>query len=555
MTTASTKRLEVDRAELRELVLQTRQRNLSDTEFETLQAATETLLWLSDQLKQRSQRLYRMLFGPSSEKTSAVLGEQAERAEGGQPESSTESDDATNSDDAPAGTDTERAERKKRKGHGRRPANEYRGADKICVSHESLAPGQRCPKCGKGKLYRQSIPAVLVRVTGRAPLGATVYECERLRCNLCGDVFTARAPTDAGEHKYDESAAAMIALLRHGSGMPHYRLSKLQHSLGIPLPASTQWQVIDRAASALEPVFDELIRQAAQGEVVHNDDTTMPVLALTGKRRASEAPEDDPSDRTGMFTTGIVSRLDGRHITLFFTGRQHAGENMTDVLARRSAEHDAPILMCDGLERNLPKELKTILGNCLSHGRRHFVDVVENFPDECRHVLEELGKVFRNEAYCRKQQLFDDERLAWHQEHSAPIMEKLKKWFEEKLKQREVEPNSGLGQAFNYMLKRWDPFTLFLRKPGAPLENNICERALKRAIVHRKNSLFYRSLRGARVGDVFMSLIHTAAECGADPFDYLVALQQHAAAACKAPADWMPWCYAETRARLGALAA
>ena len=260
MKSTGPQRVDIDRGQIRELVSQTDKRRLTAAERETLQATTETLFWLSDQLKQRSQRLYRMLFGPSSEKTSAVLGEQAE---GGQPDSSTESDEATNSDDTPAGTSAERSKHDKRKGHGRRPANEYRGADKICISHESLEPGQRCPKCGKGKLYRQSTPAVLVRVTGQAPLGATVYECERLRCNLCGEVFTAPAPTDAGEHKYDESAAAMIALLRHGSGMPHYRLSKLQQSLGIPLPASTQWQVIDRAASELEPVFDELVRQAA----------------------------------------------------------------------------------------------------------------------------------------------------------------------------------------------------------------------------------------------------------------------------------------------------
>ena len=96
------------------------------------------------------------------------------------------------------------------------------------------------------------------------------------------------------------------------------------------------------------------------------------------------------------------------------------------------------------------------------------------------------------------------------------------------------------------MLKRWDRLTLFLRKAGAPLENNICERALKRAIVHRKNSLFYRSLRGAHVGDVIMSLIHTAAECGTDPFEYLVALQRHAAAAKQSPAEWLPWNYTET---------
>ena len=512
---ATPKRLEVDRDQLRKLVLQTRSRLLDEGEFETLQATTETLIWLSDELKVRNKRLYRMLFGPSSEKTKEVLNEKSD-------DEST--DDGGDSEESANASD---AEKKKRKGHGRRPAKSYRGANKTCVPHESLEPGQNCPACGKGKLYKQR-PAVLVRLRGQAPLAATVYELDRLRCNLCLEVFTAPAPAEAGEHKYDETAAAMIALLRYGSGMPHYRLDRLQNSLGVPLPASTQWKIVDRATAAVEPAYGELVHHAAQGEVVHNDDTKMPVLALTGKRRASEAPKEDPADRTGVFTTGIVSRLGGRHITLFFTGRQHAGENMTDLLAHRTAERGPPIHMCDGLDRNLPKQLETILANCLSHGRRHFVDVAENFPTECRHVLEELAEIFCNDAHCRKHELSNDERLAFHQAHSGPVMDELKAWCEQKLDSHEVEPNSGLGQAFNYMLKRWDRLTLFLREPGAPLENNICERALKRAIVHRKNSLFYRSLRGARVGDVFMSLIHTATQCGADPFDYLVALQQHA---------------------------
>lgn len=539
---ATPKRLEVDRDQLRKLVLQTRSRLLNEGEFETLQATTETLIWLSDELKLRNKRLYRMLFGPSSEKTKEVLDE---KSDGESTDDGGDSDESANASDA---------EKKKRKGHGRRPAKSYRSANKICVPHESLEPGQNCPACGKGKLYKQR-PAVLVRLRGQAPLAATVYELDRLRCNLCLEVFTAPAPAEAGEYKYDETAAAMIALLRYGSGMPHYRLDRLQNSLGVPLPASTQWKIVDRATGAVEPAYDELVRHAAQGEVVHNDDTKMPVLALTGKRRASEAPKEDPADRTGVFTTGIVSRLGGRHITLFFTGRQHAGENMTDLLAHRAAERGPPIHMCDGLDRNLPKQLETILANCLSHGRRHFVDVAENFPTECRHVLEELAEIFRNDAHCRKHELSNDERLTFHQAHSGPVMDELKAWCEQKLDSHEVEPNSGLGQAFNYMLKRWERLTLFLREPGAPLENNICERALKRAIVHRKNSLFYRSLRGARVGDVFMSLIHTATQCGADPFDYLVALQQHANAVREAPAEWMPWNYTDARDRLVASAA
>ncbi len=113
----------------------------------------------------------------------------------------------------------------------------------------------------------------------------------------------------------------------------------------------------------------------------------------------------------------------------------------------------------------------------------------------------------------------------------------------EQIEGKHVEPNSSLGQAINYMLKHWKKLTLFLRVPGAPLDNNICERALKMAILHRKNSLFYKTRRGAYVGDLFMSLIHTCQLCDADPFDYLTQLQEHAEKVAGDPGAWMPWNY------------
>ena len=113
-----------------------------------------------------------------------------------------------------------------------------------------------------------------------------------------------------------------------------------------------------------------------------------------------------------------------------------------------------------------------------------------------------------------------------------------------------VEPNSALGEAINYLLKRWDAMTLFLRKAGAPLDNNICERALKKAILHRKNSMFFKSEKGARTGDAFMSLIYTCELNGANPFDYLTELQRHAKDLAAAPHNWMPWNYRETLAAI-----
>ena len=205
--------------------------------------------------------------------------------------------------------------------------------------------------------------------------------------------------------------------------------------------------------------------------------------------------------------------------------------------------------MCDALSRNMPEELDTIVANCLSHGRRRFVDVAMNFPQECLYVLEILKDVYANDAVAKSQEMPDQQRLQFHQKQSGPKMDELKAWLTEQIEQHKVEPNSSLGEAIGYMLKHWDKLTLFLREPGAPLDNNVCERALKKAILHRKNSYFYKTQNGARVGDLFMSLIHTCELNGVNPFDYLSELQKHARDLAANPADWMPWNYRGTLQR------
>jgi hypothetical protein len=231
-----------------------------------------------------------------------------------------------------------------------------------------------------------------------------------------------------------------------------------------------------------------------------------------------------------MFTTGIVLTREGHKIALFLSGRQHAGENLKDVLVRRAAELPPPIQMCDALTRNLPGKLQTILANCLAYGRRQFVDVAERFPEECRHVLESLSVIYRNDALSQERKLSPEERLLFHQAESAPTMEELHVWLVRQFDERRVEPNSALGGAISYLLKHLEKLTL-------------CERALKKAIRHRRNSLFYKTCHGAHGGDILMSLIHTCELCGANPFDYLTELDRHADEAGVNPKHWIPWKY------------
>ena len=528
-------RLEVSAAELEAIVARARTGALSDADSERLAAAIETLVWLTAQLERKRvsvARLQQILFGATTEKTRAVLERVLARADAA-PEGSTP--DAT-------------APTVPRRGHGRNGAAAYAGAERVRVAHPTLTPKAPCPECEGGKVYRLKEPRVLVRVRGQAPLTATLYELETLRCHLCGTVFPAPAPPGIGEHKYDATAAAMIGLLKYGSGLPFNRLERLEGQLGVPLPAATQWDIVAATARQLAPAYTALVRQAAQGAVLHNDDTTMRILERMGKRGRRHALAEGASRQArAVFTSGIVSVTGERRIALFFTGPRHAGENLERVLTHRAADLAAPVQMCDALSRNLPGELETIVANCVAHGRRRFVDVAAHFPEACRTVLETLGAVYRHDAVAQQQGLDPDARLAYHQAHSGPLMEELHAWFTAQFATRRVEPNSVLGEAITYMCKHWEALTRFLQVPGAPLDNNICERALKKAILHRKNALFYRSDRGADVGDTFMSLIYTAELAGANPFDYLTALQQHADAVAAAPADWLPWNYAAAR--------
>lgn len=487
--------------------------------YDDFRMLVETMLVLRDESTRKGVSIKRLLFilhGPKTESFASVCRE-------------------ARLGEIPAAKSKE--PREKAKGHGRNGAADFPKAKRIPVPLAGVASGEACPHCPKGKVYPQKEPSPLLRITGVAPFTATIYELERRRCNLCGEVFTAPAPAGVGEAKYDHSVAALLGLLRYGAGLPMNRIERLQLALGIPLPASTQWELLLEAAGLLAPAQAELIRQAAQGQVMYNDDTVMRIL-----ERAEIAREG----RKAVYTSAILSKVGDHRIALFITGHNHAGENLEAVLKHRTENLPAPIQMCDALAANTvgeAGELNTILAHCLAHARRRFVEVENRFPTEVEHLLLQLREVYRTDAQTKREGMDPQARLAFHQERSGPIMAGLESWLRDQIEGGKVEPNSGLGQAITYMRKHWTELTLFLRAPGAPLDNNLCEATLKRAIMHRKNSLFYRSITGARTGDTFMSLIHSAELNGVEPFEYLIELLKHPVEVEREPGRWLPWSY------------
>jgi hypothetical protein len=432
-------------------------------------------------------------------------------------------------------------------GHGRQGAEVYRAARTVECRHEELAVGERCPACGRGRLYRL-LPGVEMRLDGNALLSAVRYEVEKLRCSACGQIFTASVPAAAGTEKYTARARAVLVLARYYLGLPWHRLEGFQALVGVPVPDATQWDQGEIVGDCTHPVFKCLEKLAAQGEVIFQDDTPQRVLALIEENHQAAAQacaqgKAKADARTGMQTTALIVQVGERRICLYYTGRRHAGENLEALLTQREPGRGKPLVMSDALSSNNAEETGLIRCHCLAHGRRKFTELAEDFPAESAMVVQALKLVYDHEDEAREKHLSAQERLVYHQTYSEPILTTLKTWLEEQTAQRLVEPNSSVGKAITYLLDHWSTLTRFLKEPGAPLDNNVAERALKLAIRQRKNSLFYATAHSAYIASLLTSVIATCVQAGVNALDYLVAVQEHRQEVFANPSAWLPWNY------------
>ena len=441
-----------------------------------------------------------------------------------------------------------------KKGHGRNSGSAYKGSQTHIEHPDIKAAGQVCPNCDSPSLLLRGRTKPKPQISGRPLFDAHSYTADSWRCSKCGETFTAQLPEEAKGPKYKPSATAILIYMHYLAGLPFQRIQELQRDIQIPMPVAIQWKLVDEAATRLKPLHEQLLNLAAQGTLIHIDDSPMRISELMGKRRAKAIEKGlikDPT-RTGIRTTGWLSfDSNAPPIALFFTGIQHAGENLADMLDKRLDGLPKPMVMSDALGHNVPASVKgrVIEVNCMAHGRRGVFDQLESFPFEARYVLVELAKVFANDTKAKADGLTPEERLRLHQRNSGAIMGRLRKWIRNVMYQQKiVEENSDFGRNLKYILKHWKKLIRFLRIPAAPLTNNICERLLKTAIRYRKNSGCYKTVHGAEVGDQLMSLMQTARLNSVDPFRYILALLEHLDEVADAPQAWLPWCYQETLA-------
>ena len=429
------------------------------------------------------------------------------------------------------------------KGHGRNGADAYEGADMVDVPHPDLKPGDTCPaEVCDGRLYEMSEPGTLIRVTGAPLASATQYNLQKLRCAVCEVIYTAPKPPGVGDKKYDASFVAMLMINKYFMSIPLYRQDRLQKHLGIPLPASTQWDLMAAHKLMLKALYEALYQDAANGLALCYDDTSVRIQSEIKAARNAEAGQ---KSKHNCFTTGIVSIHENHQTYLYITDNNAAGKSITGLMSIRDESLDLPKIMCDALSANIPQEVSQdlyILCFCLVHARRQFYELPEGYDDLADKVIGLIGNIYDNEAETKK--LDAQERLEYHQENSTPIINELKQYLEEQ--QTQFEPNSVPGKAIEYVLKRFTELSQFLRHAHAPLDTNIVERALKLVIQVRKSSMFYKSLSSAAFASHIQSAIYSAAQNDINPCDYIKALIENEQAVIKNPKAWLPWCYKET---------
>ena len=429
------------------------------------------------------------------------------------------------------------------KGHGRNGADAYHGADIVDVVHPEYSPGDICPEleCG-GRLYEMTDPGVVVRVSGAPLASATRYQLQKLRCAICEVIYTATLPEGVSSKKYDEGFVAMLMINKYFMSVPLYRQDRLQKYLGMPLPSSTQWDLMVAHEPMLKALHEALLADAANGLALCYDDTSVKILTEIQAKKAAQQGE---KSKHTCFNTGIVSLHQDHHTYIYMADNNTAGQFMGEVLELRDPDLDLPVVMCDALSSNIPQQISEdlyILCYCLVHARRKFYELPDGYDDLADEVIRMIGHIYDNEKDARKME--PDKRLSYHKKHSKPIMDKLKSYLEEQ--SNVFEPNGVAGKAINYMLKRWTNLSGFLQHANAPIDNNITERALKLVIQTRKSSMFYKSLKSAAFASFVQSALYTAAQNNINPCKYMQDLLENESSVMADPAAWLPWIYQST---------
>jgi len=415
---------------------------------------------------------------------------------------------------------------------------------------QGLEKGDACPKCTtlkKGKLYKYA-PIEFIRITAHAPYEKKKHVAERLRCNLCQAIFTAEVPKAVLEdgpinQMYGYTARSAMAIEKFFSGLAYHHQEKTSFFSGLSIPASTIYDQVEALSVDATPAYKQILKLAADAQLFLLDDTKHRILSQQPQLRPNRNGKGERL-RTGVYCSGLIAHtLESHELVMFETSLGHSGEFVDSVLVKRNPELSKPKVMSDALSSNHVTVCEVEQGLCNSHARRNFINSESKFPEEVEHVLNLYGKVWKNEHKIEDLELNSEQRLLYHKKHSLPIMEDLKSWCMQQQALDDFEEHSCLGKAIAYFIKHYDCLIAFCVVVGMPIDNNRTEETLKMPIRGRKNYMFFKTVAGATVANIIMTLIMTAYRANENPLDYLTALQKYQADLKSQPQCWMPWNY------------
>lgn len=431
--------------------------------------------------------------------------------------------------------------KKKNLKKGKRKSEDFSEAEKIVHPVLALKKGDSCPECLVGKVYKYE-PSLLIRITGHSPYEPKIHIRERLRCNTCGELFSAKLPSEVLEdgssnQRYGYSARSLMAINKYLAGSPFKRQESLQKVLNTEISASTIFDQCKYLAQTGIFIQKELQLAASRLDNFYVDDTTHRLLekkpfisSKTGK------------ERSGVYTSGLIAQnTKGLSIVLFKTNIGHSGEHLDEVLKYRDEELPTPLVMSDALSSNIAGSIKYHQTLCNVHGRRKFEELKNNEPKVVGKILDWYSLIYENEEETIEMGL--SERLEYHKKHSLPIMNDISNYTESLISDKLFEPNSNMGKAVSYFHNHWNGLIGFCKYEGAPLDNNLMERTLRLIVLGRKNFYFYRTQEGANISDIITSILATCKANDVNPFIYLNTIQKNHNAVQQKPGDWLPWNY------------
>ena len=420
------------------------------------------------------------------------------------------------------------------------------------VQHHSLTEfkkGDQCPSCHLGTLYHFQ-PAEFIRISGHSPLQTSKHVLERLRCNACGDLITAEldeqvASDGPGHQMYGYSARAMIGIHKYFAGTPFCRYESLQQLFQTPVTASTQYDQCALLAQAVEPVIEQLKKEAANGQNTFIDDSHFKILKATEKLKPDRNKKGAKKLRTGVYASCFLSKTELGSIILYDVSIGHAGEFADEIFEHRLKDLKPPNVMSDALSNNKVTVIDVQKGLCNAHARRQFIDIENSYPEQSGWIVEQYQVIFNQFKKAQGSEKSARVRLRYHQRFTKPLFKKIKVWCEQQLIEH-GEEHSTLAKALKYFLRHYEGLTATCIFENADLENNIAERALKLIIRSRRNSLFCKTEEGAKTTNILTSIVATCAANQINAFEYFIWLQQNRVQVEQNPKHYLPWVFAKT---------